>query len=100
MACLAVLTDLSAVLRLMLVVVTAETTGRIDVADVASVRAERHVHVRKNTASKNFLQRCDRFIDIGCRISGNWLIKASQRCRNSGTRGVVRWVRTLQRLHC
>ena len=55
MARLAVLTDLPAVLRLVVVVVAAETARRIDVTDVVGVGAERHVHLRKHVAAIDVL---------------------------------------------
>ncbi len=61
----AVLTDLLAVLRLVIVVVAAEAARRVDVADVVRIGAEGDLHLRKHVAAVDVLDGLYRAIDIG-----------------------------------
>ena len=60
---LAVLLDDAPVLRRVLVVMAAETAGRIDVTNVVRVRAPRHVHRGEHVSRPEILRPRDRALD-------------------------------------
>src|SRR5262245_19686224 len=83
---LAVLTDRLSVLPHVLVVVASEAAGHVEMADVAGVGPERHLHVRKDIAPIDVLHSQDGAIEVspgGTRtLAGLSAIEVTERARD------------------